>query len=220
MAIAYGSSVDGGRGSGTSMTFAFNNVSGDCVVVYARNTNGASPSGVTYAGVAMTLVVSADNGADHRHNLYVLTSPATGSNNVVISYAAGQGFIDAMAASYTGVNQASPTGTTDNTDTASGTTTFAPALTTGTDNSWVVAAIGNSTGDATAGANTAERIGNANGNSLMDSNAAVSPAGARTLNASRASNSNWTSALFELKVATATTAVKDIIGNGFIPFAR
>lgn len=200
-AIAFNSVQDSTRGSGTSKSFSFTNTAGDCFIGYTRNTNGSSPSSETYNSVAATLVASQDNGADHRHNMYQLVAPATGANTVAISYSVSQGFIDAAALSYSGVHQSNPCPANNTTNTATSQTTFSPSMTTTIDNSWVIACIGNSTGDSTAGANTSERFSNANGNGFYDSNAVVSPAGSRSLTITRPSNSNWTSVLAELQVA-------------------
>ena len=91
MAIAYDSSVDGGNngGSNNNLTFAFNNVAGNILFVAIIGDNGTNfddITGVTYAGVSLSLVGKDINTALNRlPYLYMLPNPATGSNNVVVN---------------------------------------------------------------------------------------------------------------------------------------
>jgi len=82
MAVAYQSS-DGSSGgaASTSITFAFNNTSGNMLIVGCGERG--TPSGVTYAGISMTALGAFNNGGSNNGNMFYLYQPATGSNNVV-----------------------------------------------------------------------------------------------------------------------------------------
>jgi hypothetical protein len=96
--------------------------------------SGASPTGVTYNGVAMTKEAT-QAGLDT--TIWTLANPATGANNIVVTFAAshyfgivGMSFLNTATTSYT-----------DGTNTGTGTTNNASiSVTTGTNNSWVVLA--------------------------------------------------------------------------------
>lgn len=98
-------------------------------------------TGITYDGVAMTAVPSssASNGGVDGLEWYRLIDPATGSNDVVVSFSAdvGPDAVTSVALSYTGVNQTTPitvVATSTNKDTAS--------ITTGVANEYLVQLIG------------------------------------------------------------------------------
>jgi hypothetical protein len=81
-------------GTGTSKTFSFTvaAVSGNVLFVIAGHWSGASSgivvTGVTYAGVSLTEICSYYGNPGASNDLWMgyLVNPATGSNNVVISY--------------------------------------------------------------------------------------------------------------------------------------
>lgn len=70
----------------------------------------ADPSGVTYNGVAMTKVSSVTNSTAHAA-LYQLVAPATGANNVVVSFSSTMDDVVVGAVSFTNVDQTTPLGT-------------------------------------------------------------------------------------------------------------
>ena len=80
------------------------------VFVAAYNGGGGSISGVTYAGVSMTKV-GATYGAiasDGIAEQYILTNPATGSNNVVITASGSLSEIMGIASGWEDVDQTTP----------------------------------------------------------------------------------------------------------------
>ena len=110
MAIAYVRGATGAAENGTTCTIAFDATGCDCIVVGGRDT-GTTPliTGVTYNGVAMTL--GRHDGTSLRGStMYYLTGPASGTNNVVISYSGGATGINAIVAGFSGVHQSSPIG--------------------------------------------------------------------------------------------------------------
>lgn len=104
---------DAGFGA-SSITFAFNPAisSNDylTVCVWAQ-TSGLSTTGVTFNGVALTLLAAATQTAEF--SIWGLVAPASGSHNVVVTFSGAAAFAgSAYAASWTGVNQTTPVNTT------------------------------------------------------------------------------------------------------------
>lgn len=154
----------------STSTKTVNNVAGTCLVVaISTNQTSDSVSSITYNGVAMTKVINRSTTAEST-SLYILLSPATGSNNLVFTFTTTLTF-DWGWASYTGV-----AGSDVSTSALSGgAASVTETLTTLTDNSWMVAAAGLQR-TATAGTNSTYRSGNtASGMSLFDNNAAITP---------------------------------------------
>ena len=89
---------------------------------------GSAPyvSGVTWDGVAMTLV-GTDVGAANKigSSMWIIVAPPTGASSIVITFTAGGVYGAAGAESYSGVNQSAPTS---GTATANGAST-APTVT-------------------------------------------------------------------------------------------
>jgi hypothetical protein len=75
----------------------------------------ADPTGITYNGVSMTKAVSLNDGSNASSSLWFLASPATGANDVVVTYSSNQRFtsgsvsFSGASSTYgvTGSNQAS-----------------------------------------------------------------------------------------------------------------
>ena len=177
--------------------------------VYLYWNTSRTVSSVTYNGVSMTAVSTAnDNGGGEFSNVYYLAGPATGSNTVAITMS-GSCSIEAVAASYTGADQSTPIDASRyeaaNLETG---TSYSEALTTVADNCWVVWGTREYAGrTVSAGANTAfrEKVNVIYGAIWADSNAAVTPAGSRTLNLSATASGNWYSdVLVSFKEATAS----------------
>lgn len=104
MAIAY-DSVSTGSGATTTATWSHTTSGSDrilfvCAFQYITNTH---PTSVTYNGVAMTYIGTAQKN-NYYIDVYYLINPASGANNVVITYP-GSGTITGQAVSYTGAKQ-------------------------------------------------------------------------------------------------------------------
>ena len=103
----------GRQTSGVSLTFAHTVAvqSNRALVVamsYRGNTNPtATATGITYAGVAMTKV-RRDSNTDRKTEIWYLVAPATGANNVIVTWSADPEGQIVAAVSYYGVNQVSP----------------------------------------------------------------------------------------------------------------
>jgi len=141
-------------------------------------------TGVTYNGVAMTQVNKVKATGGRWNYLYYLAGPATGANNVVISASTSM-YIEGNAASYTGVLQ---TGQPEANATGSNASaaTLGVAVTTLTDNAWVVNSALGQAGTITAGGGTTQRATDLVG-AFQDSGGVVTPASGKTLNISQAS---------------------------------
>lgn len=122
MALAI-DAIGSGSGSGSSLTFAHTcSGSNRLLVVWVSYFDSAdAPTGATYNGVAMTAIPSstAANG-DYKIAGYYLINPATGTNNVVISFTGPMFDIGAGSVSFTDAHQTTPLGTA---VTATGTST-------------------------------------------------------------------------------------------------
>lgn len=159
----------------------------------------------------MTAVSTANNnGGGEYSNMYYLAAPDTGANTISITMS-GACSIEAVASSYTGAAQTSPIDAfryePANLETG---TSYSEALTTSDDNCWVVWGTREYAGRTiSSGTNTAfrEKVNVIFGAILADSNAAVSPAGSRTLNLTANASANWYSdVLVSFKPAASAAA--------------
>lgn len=140
MALSIDSNMPSSAGAGStnalSLTFAFTNTSGTllvCAIGWGDRQFGSNTfalSSVTYNSVALTsaIVIQYDNTSDGAA-LYYLLNPATGSNNLVITFTGGSGTnnraIEAGCTSFVGNDTVSPIGVTNSAkfDTGAGDTT-------------------------------------------------------------------------------------------------
>ena len=139
----------------------------------------------TYGGVAMTLITGSPltEGVGEYISSFVLANPASGANDVVVTVLTTND-IYSRAASYTGCNQ---TGQPDaqNTNTSTG-TDLSVSVTTGVDNCWLVGLF-RGRANLTAGTNTTLR-NDVSGFMIGDTNAAQTPTGTYSINATQISN--------------------------------
>lgn len=188
MAIAFDAATDGGNngGSTTSITFSHTCTGSDRLLIVAviGDPTTDDVTGVTYNGVAMTQVGKQSPAIGYRWAyLYHLEAPASGANNVVIS-AGSAHYLWGGAASYTGVNAS---GQPDQTATNSGTgPTLTTSITTVADNCWMMLMEGSydaDTGHPAAGTGSTRRKNDASFGAwgLFDNNAAITPAGANSM---------------------------------------
>lgn len=225
MAIAFDIASDGGLvNPGTSLTWS-HTCTGSDLILFAGcfgQTGSDVITGITYNGVAMTLVDKIlEGGASGRYTyLFYLLNPATGAHDVVIS-ASGSTAISGLAASYTGVKQSGqPDASAKNSAAGlAGNTDYTTSVTTIADNCWTVLFAKNNSGAPTASAGSTEREDNGNGIGIYDSNGVITPAGARSMLVKTAGVADWGSVMASFAPAV-TTSVKDVIGSGFIPHAR
>jgi hypothetical protein len=144
-------------------------------------------TGITYAGVSMTLwkkCITGISATTRNSYLYALLNPATGANNVIISCTSNH-YLIAVAADYSGVKTTGqPDATAIHTE-VSLTSTSTGAVTTITDNDWVVlVSEGYDANKApTAGAGSTRRAFDAAFGTLglFDSNGVVTPPGSYSM---------------------------------------
>lgn len=199
MAIAFVAGADGGNNTGgTGLTYSYTCGSGAnrlLVVGVAGDATVDDVTGVTYAGVSMTLAAKkAATGTNNRVSyLFYLLAPATGANNVVISASTAH-YILSGAADYTGVKQSAQP---DATATANGTGSvllLTSSVTTVANNSWAILlenGYGSNT-PPTASTGVTRRTFDAvfGGWGLFDSNAAITPAGSYSMTTQRTNASD------------------------------
>ena len=181
-AVAYDTSQMPTDGTATSPYTYAHTVTGSNAVLFSGNEQIAldTISSVTYNASAMTSVVNATD-TSVRNHLFFHGTPATGANNVVVTFTTSISY--AGAASYSGCSS-----TIGNVGSSlgDGTSALALSLTSTADNSWMVVFELSGNRRASAGADTTQRavFGDTYGEGWYDSGGAITPAGSRTLNIS------------------------------------
>lgn len=232
MAIAIdGSAASSAVAAASSVTFAVSvTSSGEELTVQigardAKPSTDTTVSTVTHNGDTVSFVVGATNTAPDpdtfraRAEIWKRESPDTGSTNVVVTWGGAVTYGAAAAASWTGVDQASPT---DATGTNTGiATTLTCAITTVAANAYIVDAVYTRSGTLTKNAsqtqiaNTSLSGDDVFGSTYKDAGAA----GVKSMDYTESADGNdWVIVAMSLKPST--TSIKDLIGSGFIPFAR
>jgi hypothetical protein len=178
MAIAYDATAQGTALPGTSITFAHTCTGDDGLLLVGVQCQDDTVTGVTYNGTAMTQLKKVASAAAETY-MYGLLAPTTGAHNVVVSISASK-YCRAISASYTGVLQ---TGLPDATSSVVGTDTVtsqALSTTTVLDQCWVAVMTYSATTSTATTAGTGGYLRNNIGalHMFMDSNSAVTPAGA------------------------------------------
>jgi hypothetical protein len=201
--IAYVSSTDGGNngGSGNTRTFSHTTGSGTdrylLVGVIGDVTSGANdPVSVTYNGVSMTLIDSmkAVQGGNRYNYVWGLANPATGAHNVVVTFTSAH-YILTGAIEYSGVQGVDVTYKED-----AYTNSKTTSITTTANNSWPV--IFSTTPGLSQSAGTGATARTAAATNYwrwFDSNAAVTPAGAYSMNTTSFSGSGICHIIISLK---------------------
>lgn len=137
----------------TSHTFSYTCSGLNRLLFVATTYTGATVTGITYGGVAMTRVGSAVSVVTQDCTLFALVNPTLGANDVVITYSGSATYSSAEVYSYTGVLQSGfPDASTFSTTTG---TSIMETVTTVADNCWaVLQTVAASGGNATAGTNS------------------------------------------------------------------
>ena len=180
MAIAFDAASGGATTAASSLTFAHTCTGSDLILFVGAFNGTNNVTGVTYNGVAMTLVDTAVAQAGVNYKLFYLINPATGANNVVISTDVASNVLRGVSTSYTGSAQS---GQPDSFSKVQGAQTYPLAISTTVvaANCWLVMAGGNVDDGQNAGTNTTSRVA-VNSMEMFDSNATVGT-GAQVLNA-------------------------------------
>lgn len=186
MAIAFDAASARQDTAGVSTSFAFTTSGADRILFVGVwvGTNTDIITGVTYNGVAMTLVATIQSTVNSRAYLWALANPASGSNTVSVPRTDSVGSAQVRAISYTGAFQSSTVDNSTTVNTTSGTTetlTLTPVAT----NCWAVAFFRQDvTNTPTAGAGTTLRGLSGDGLSICgDSNGVISGSTSLILNA-------------------------------------
>jgi len=164
-------------GTQTSLTVSHTCSGSDRILITQIETEPAGrTTGVTYNGVSMTLLQNTSIIAGAVELLtYYLLAPATGANNIVVSFSsATNGHV--WSASYTGVKQSGFPDSQANSGELSGGTTQSQATTVVDSNCWLVGLGYNDVAEIFAGAGTTRRavcVAGVN-YALFDSNGTVS----------------------------------------------
>ncbi len=143
-AIAFDATANGQDSNVSSLTWSHTCTGADLVLIVGVSTRGddgdAVPDGVTYNGVAMTLIDGQGFATVLFSSLWQLKAPATGANNVVVSWTTNTVRVVGGSMSFTGVDQTNPI---DSDNGATGSST-APSvtLTTVAANAWGVDNLG------------------------------------------------------------------------------
>lgn len=217
MSIAVDAVGVGPSASGSSLTWSHTCTGASLIIIVGVLTDGTI-TGVTYNGVSLSLIGSANvSGAPSYNNyLYRLVAPATGAHNVVVSTSASA-TIAGVSASYTGVAQ---TGQPDNSATETAVSpggNYSKALTPVADNCWIVFLPQNLTGTVTAVSGCVVRQAASGQNfSLLDTNGPISPAASTTLTVSP-SGATWDSIIASISPASGVTvALTGVVGTGAV----
>lgn len=111
MAIAYDNKASGTATSASSLTYSHTVGSGSNRILFVYSggrysSGGEYPTGVTYNGVAMTEIAALrQDYSNIRSSVWYLVAPASGANNVVISYSTSRDSITGLSLSYDGASQ-------------------------------------------------------------------------------------------------------------------
>jgi hypothetical protein len=208
--IAFDAATSGGlTNPGTSQIWS-HTCSGTNRILFVEAFNaggGDILTGVTYAGVAMTLVnkVTIDSQSTQ---LFYLVAPATGTNNVVVSYSAST-IILSNASSYTGANQSGqPDASTTHSGQVAANNNFTTTLTTIADNSWtILASRENSSASEVASTGSTQRVLNNGGTGIYDSNGAITPAGSYSMSVKVGQTADWMNVMASFAPYTPPSAV-------------
>lgn len=174
------------------------------------NPSAVDVSSVTYNGATCTQLATyspQDIQANIPLSLYYLANPSSGTNDVVVtSTVATTSSFRSAAASYSGVNNASPE---DSDGTRTGATSVSRTVTTTTDNSWVVG-VGGTSNAYSSWSGSAVLRGSVLGSqtALADTNGAVTPAGNVTFTYNIGGSDNLGLIVMTMAPAGSSTTIK------------
>lgn len=183
MAIAVDATSTVTGATGTSLSWSHTCTGSDRgLIVSCGIPNADTITGITYDGVSLTQIGTAQLVGSRYHYLWYLANPSTGSDTIEITSSNSQ-ILRASAASYTGVGQVTMIGATNqNSSNVNSGNQLSVSVTTEVDNSWLVGTGGMVGSPISAGASTTERQEyNEGGAGTFDSNAAKSPTGSYSL---------------------------------------
>lgn len=171
---------------------------------------GTTVSGITYNGVALSLIGTQASGTGAvRVESWGLIAPATGSNTIVVTFSGSivAGASAGCAVSYTDVHQTTPTeafngATATNVGAADATVT----ITTVTDNDWVHGAVGTDDTAITANQTSRNNVTGTLGSGADEDTGPKTPAGAQAMSYTAvAALATWAIAGYGIRPVTAAS---------------
>jgi hypothetical protein len=192
MAITFDSATNSsGVTTGGSVAHTCTGSKGILFVGVVGNTLTNSISGLTYAGVAMTLADTGVHyvGGGQYVTLWYLVNPASGNNNVILT--AASGIYDLDIVSYAGAAQTGQPDNHTNSTTGVSSTTFGTTLTTNADNCWAVLIVTTDHGTVITTASATLRTNSSSNVGIYDNNGPVTPAGSLTMTAQTGTAGGW-----------------------------
>lgn len=178
------------------------------LVVAITGDNADNLTGVTYAGVAMTLGVKLNYTADRWNYFYYLVNPALGANDIAVT---GLTYKSITGISYTGVDQSSPIDSTySNFFSAAGTTSVATLSVTAS-NCWLIGGTYAPGGYTVSGGSVIRTPSDIGAIVTFDSNATVGT-GSQTVTVNNTSNPRLVLGLAIKPNTTAATSPTTIAG--------
>ena len=184
MAIAYDAGSDKGAGGSSSISNSHTITGSDTILFAGILTGAGTISTITYNGVDMkTNSIGSAQDTDGTNDLwaYYLVAPATGTNTLASTRSSSTNSYRLAGASFTGADQTTPTGVTNQTRLNS-VTSYSPTVTTTVDDAWVVNYGRNTISANTAGADTVLCADTGTNPYLGRSDADTGPAGSHSLN--------------------------------------
>ncbi len=175
MAIAFDATANGEKTGTSTLSFSHTCTGSNRIlfVGVVSQLGSDNLTGVTYNGVTLTQINKIQNNGGIYSYLYYLIAPATGANNVVVSYT-GSTQVNSISVSYTGVAQISPiNNSTTNNSGASSVSSLTTSLVSNSSPAWMIQLGTGQTNDGTtAGTGLTKRNGGAGGSpsSMFDSN--------------------------------------------------
>lgn len=207
-AIALDNNNNGASTSSSPLTFSHTNTGSNLILMLGCGVgagSGYTMSTPTYNSVNMTLTgVQSTNASNGIAGMYMMTAPPTGSNTVSMAFGGSLVSANAVAVSYTGVNQ---TGQPDAVKDTTGASAPSITVTTVAANCWaacILNALLISGGSKTSRGGVITLSGNTQ-IEYQDSNAVISPAGNFTF-AWAAGASAWAGCGASFSPATANTS--------------
>lgn len=187
--IAFDAITDG---AGSSTSYSHTTSGSDRLLFVTGQSSGTgptTPSGVTYNGVAMTLLETQVNTLSGSTAwIYYLINPASGAHTVAITGS----ILDSCAISYTGCQQSGVPDAIAKQGNTSAATLRTGTVTTIADRAWTLLATINDFGDGSASTGSFKRKSSGGGGfNLFDSNGLKTPAGAASMTATCGGAADW-----------------------------
>jgi hypothetical protein len=212
MAIAFDSSASGAGTSTSPLVFSHTCTGSNLILFVSIGWGANSVTAVTYNGVALTKIAGQAQTGVSGTDLYYLINPATGANNVSISFSSSG--LQAVSASYTGAKQSGQPDSF-NVGNTTGATSLTVATTVVAANCWLVGGFAASAGTIAAGTGTTQRQSIAGPSFIGDSNGTVAT-GSQSLQATD-SSVNWAGIVASIAPAATSTFTprRSLMGVGF-----